>query len=256
MIMSSLKIHILPALKDNYIFVLSIEDEAVVVDPGDGEVVLDYLEQEELNLKDILLTHHHPDHVAGVGPLRTKFGAHVYCSSYDKFRLSLADTAVAGEVDFEVLGQVFTAIECPGHTLGHVAYYFEAAEALFCGDTLFSMGCGRLFEGTAEQMFHSLERLRKLPDETRVFCGHEYTQSNLDFALSLEPKHRTLQTFRKLVDDQRDQNQPSVPSLLGTEKQLNPFLRWDDSKLRLALKMEKATDLEVFTELRLRKDSF
>jgi hydroxyacylglutathione hydrolase len=219
-------LHPIPAFSDNYIWTLSDGQRAMVVDPGEAAGVLGWLEANGLQLDTILLTHHHADHTGGVRELREATGARV--------------TGPAGEIlpeplqrlhDGDVvqaLGLAFEVLLVPGHTAGHIAYYLPAMEGaplLFCGDTLFSGGCGRLFEGTPTQMLESLNRLAALPDSTRVCCTHEYTLSNLRFARVIEPGNTVLSAHQKHCEAQRAQNLPTLPSSIGLEKMINPFLR-------------------------------
>ncbi len=216
----------LPALADNYIWMLHDGLRAVVVDPGDAQPVIDALQAESLQLEAIVVTHHHPDHVEGIPALQAATSARVYGPS----RESIAGIQVplSGGQPIRLLGLTFDVIDVPGHTAGHIAYYcadVDGQPVLFCGDTLFSGGCGRLFEGTPAQMLESLNRLNALPENTRVCCTHEYTLSNLRFALAVEPDNSALQSYQARCQALRDQGQPTLPSTLGLERQINPFLR-------------------------------
>jgi len=218
----------LPAFDDNYIWMLHDGHRALVVDPGDAEPVLQALQHEGVQLQGILVTHHHGDHTGGVATLREATGASVLGPAIEPMpepirRLRGGDTA-------ELLGLKFQVLDVPGHTAGHIAYFCEIdgeAPVLFCGDTLFSGGCGRLFEGTAQQMLASLSTLGALPDPTRVCCAHEYTLSNLKFALEVEPDNPRLVAYHAACQALRMQNQPTLPSSIATERQINPFLRSD-----------------------------
>ena len=213
----------IPAFKDNYIWLLRKGRQAVVVDPGDAQPVLEALARESLQLTDILITHHHADHQGGVGGLLARYRAEVHGPSSETIT-GLTQPLQGGEtVQLASLGISFEVLALPGHTRGHLAYY--GAGCLFCGDTLFGGGCGRVFEGTAEQMFASLTRLAALPDETAVYCAHEYTEANLRFALAVEPGNDRL---RKRVDEvglARAKASSTIPSTIGLEKESNPFLR-------------------------------
>ncbi len=216
----------LPAFDDNYIWMLHDGRRALVVDPGDAQPVLQALQHEGVQLQGILVTHHHGDHTGGVVALRDATGASVFGPALEPMpeplqRLHGGDTA-------ELLGLKFQVLDVPGHTAGHIAYFCEIngeAPVLFCGDTLFSGGCGRLFEGTAQQMLASLTALSALPGPTRVCCAHEYTLSNLKFALEVEPDNPRLVTYNAACQALRMQNQPTLPSSIATECQINPFLR-------------------------------
>ena len=216
----------IPAFSDNYIWALHDGQKALVVDPGESEGVARWLAQQGLHLDTILITHHHADHTGGVAQLREATGARVIGPAYEPMPEPLQ--RVGADESVEVLGLRFDVMEVPGHTAGHIAYYtpaMDGAPLLFCGDTLFSGGCGRLFEGTPAQMLDSLTRLAALPADTRVCCTHEYTLSNLKFALAVEPGNAELAAYTALCEAQRAQNFPTLPSSIGLEKQINPFLR-------------------------------
>lgn len=251
---------ILKALTDNYIYLVRDRASGVtaVVDPTEAPVVLHALQERQWPLHYILNTHHHWDHVGGNQEIQKATGARVIASQYDKMHQRIAEVSrgVSDQETFLLGTLEVTTLAIPGHTLGHVAYWFAKSHVLFSGDTLFSVGCGRLFEGTAGQMWSSLLKLRALPDTTRVYSGHEYTLTNLDFALSLEPESSVLGEKRKQVADWRASDLPSVPSLLGEEKKLNPFLRADDWKLAKRLNLGTAGPVKVFAQLRRRKDGF
>ena len=216
----------LPAFDDNYIWMLHDGHRALVVDPGDAQPVLAALQSEGVQLQGILVTHHHPDHTGGVDVLRNATGASVFGPAHEPMpeplrRLQGGDTA-------PLLGLEFKVLDVPGHTAGHIAYFSEIsgeAPVLFCGDTLFSGGCGRLFEGTAQQMLASLGQLYALPGTTRVCCAHEYTLSNLKFAVEVEPDNPQLVAYQAQCMARRRQNLPTLPSTIETERQINPFMR-------------------------------
>jgi len=211
------------AFKDNYVWTLRDERHAAVVDPGDAAPVLDYLARENLRLVAILATHHHPDHVGGIAELVGKFRVPVFGPRNEPIPTLTQPVSEGDRVAIPELGLTFDVLDIPGHTRAHVAYY--GAGALFCGDTLFACGCGRLFEGTAEQMFTSLSKLASLPDDTKVYCGHEYTLANIGFAKAVEPDNAAL-TDREARDQRlRDAGKPTLPSTLRDEKATNPFLR-------------------------------
>ena len=216
----------LPAFTDNYIWMLHDGRQAIVVDPGEAAPVEQALHRWGLTLQAILVTHHHADHVGGVDALRAATDAQVYGPARERIpeplvRLAQGDTVNALELQFQV-------IDVPGHTAGHIAYYcpdMDGAPLLFCGDTLFSGGCGRLFEGTPAQMLDSLDRLAALPGNTRVCCTHEYTLSNLKFARAVEPGNAALLHYSSQCEALRAQNQPTLPSHMALEQDINPFLR-------------------------------
>ena len=253
----------LPALSDNYIWLLHDQHSAVVVDPGESSGVEQYLDQHRLALKAILLTHHHGDHVGGAVALHELTGAPVYGPATERLpvchhRLKEGDT-----VQLPDFGLVLNVIDVPGHTAGHIAFHGRTAEGkslLFCGDTLFAAGCGRLFEGTPKQMHESLNKLAALPSDTLVCCAHEYTVSNLRWALAVEPGNEALQERIESANHLRSQGLPTLPSTLELELATNPFLRTGVGAVAQAAAAEAgspaASRVETFAQLREWKNNF
>ena len=255
-----MKIVQIPLLRDNYGYLIICQktNTAGIVDPSEAEPVLRRVELEKVKLTAILNTHHHRDHTGGNEGLLAKQSLEVYGHKSDQGRIPGLTRGV-DEGDEVVIGEVRgKVLFIPGHTTGHVAYLF--ANNLFCGDTLFTAGCGRLFEGTAEQMHGSLKKLMGLPDDTKVYCGHEYTESNLRFAMTLEPKNHKLVSRFERVQGLRARGASTVPSTMEEEKQTNPFLRWDSKEIQARLKAGSSglrlDSVSVFATVRKLKDAF
>ncbi len=256
--MAPLKVDLLPALSDNYIYLLHEADSGVtaVVDPAEPAPVISALEQRGLTLDLILNTHHHMDHIGGNAALKARYSAKIVGPRAEMSRIADMDRTVGEGDEVAVGGEIARVFETPGHTSGHIAYWFETSKALFCGDTLFALGCGRLFEGTPAEMWNSLAKLRALPDDTQVFCGHEYTAGNAKFALTIEPDNQELAARAGRIAATRANNEPTIPSLLGDEKRTNPFLRADLPELQEAIGMPNSSTVSAFAEVRGRKDRF
>ncbi|WP_295467170.1 hydroxyacylglutathione hydrolase [uncultured Pseudomonas sp.] len=253
----------LPAFNDNYIWLIKDAStrRAVVVDPGEAGPVMAWLDgHPDWQLSDILITHHHHDHTGGIAALKQRTGARVTAPADEA--IADVDLPLADGDRLEVLDAIFEVIRVPGHTAGHLAYYVPGEQPLlFSGDTLFSAGCGRLFEGTPAQMLNSLRRLASLPDETRVYCGHEYTQSNLRFAQAVEPDNAAIQAAAVETQRLRAVQRPTLPSTLGRERTINPFLRSGETNVRQRLQQERgvaadASEDTFFAALRAWKDTF
>jgi hydroxyacylglutathione hydrolase len=248
----------IPVLTDNYIYLIHdlVSGETAVVDPALAQPVLDVLDKKNWRLTYILNTHHHWDHVGGNLELKQKTGCKIIAGQSDQDRIPGIDAGVSEDDVISLGSHTARVISTPGHTSGHVVYYFSKDGALFCGDTLFVMGCGRLFEGTPEQMWNSLQKLKALPSSTRIYCTHEYTQANSRFALSVEPDNSQLQQKIIEVQQLRAVNKPTVPSTIEQERATNPFFRVDCISVQKALGLEMQSPVCVFAELRKRKDTF
>ncbi|MFY8145900.1 MAG: hydroxyacylglutathione hydrolase [Rhodobacter sp.] len=248
----------IPCLSDNYAFLIhdAASGETAVIDVPEAAPILAALRQRGWNLSQILLTHHHADHIQGVADLRAATGARVAGNAADAHRLPPLDLALHEGQTVQVGTEAGTVIDVSGHTLGHVAFHFPASALVFTADSLMACGCGRLFEGTGPQMWTSLSKLARLPPETLVCSGHEYTASNARFALSLDPDNPALISRDASIEDARRRGQPTVPSRLSDELATNPFLRAGHPQMKARLGLADASDAAVFTEIRARKDRF
>ena len=249
--MAYLEIVQIPMLTDNYGYILHDPEtgDTAAIDPSEALPVLKVLNEHKWHLRFILNTHHHWDHIGGNDELAAQTGAKIICSGYDQHRINGASAGLNDGAEFHIGRSHVQVIEIPGHTLGHIAFYFPNESAVFCGDTLFSLGCGKLFEGTPEQMWNSLRRLADLPGETKVYCGHEYTQTNARFALSVDAHNNALQNYAHHVDDLRAQGSPTIPSTIAQESACNPFLR-------APMLIESLPPEEAFAGLRKMKDEW
>ncbi len=256
--MSRLDIKQIPVLNDNYVYLAHCPatGQTAVVDPAVAGPVLDTLTKTGWTLTHILNTHHHGDHTGGNLELKAATGCTIVGPKADRDRIPGIDVMVRDGDSYALGSSTAKVFDVPGHTRGHIAYWFEDSDALFCGDTLFVMGCGRLFEGTPAQMVHSLAKFDALPGQTRVYCAHEYTQSNGRFALTVEPGNNDLQNLMKDVDAKRAKGIPTVPSTLAQERATNPFLRPSSKGLQATIGMSGADIVDVFAEVRRRKDHF
>lgn len=256
--MSNLEVYQFNCRSDN--FGLLVHDPEIGVtasiDAPDADAINQALAHKGWTLSHILLTHHHFDHVDGNEALKQQWGAIIVGNEADAKRLPGIDLSIKCGSSFQFGMHEATFIDTPGHTIGHVAIHFAGQNLLFTGDTMFALGCGRLFEGSPEQMLQSLNTLAALPDDTVVYCGHEYTKANAAFALSVDPDNAQLQARAREIDDLRANNQPTLPTSIGAEKAMNPFLRANDSAIRAGLGMTNDDDVAVFTETRHRKDNF
>jgi len=269
--LSTINIRAIKAFSDNYIWAINNKNnnssKTVLVDPGDAEVCIKFLEKNQLSLSTILITHHHPDHTGGIKELieycqQKQWPLTIYGPANENIPhcdVKLTESDMVNLVDLGINLQV---IDLPGHTAGHIAYFSsDSTESiLFCGDTLFSGGCGRLFEGTAEQMLNSLTKLARLPEATKVYCAHEYTQANLQFALAVEPKNEALINYSRKVNELRAKEELTIPTTIEIEKKINPFLRSHERAVQTSAKQfdnnAQATNLDTFTIIRRWKDQF
>ena len=254
-----IKVEPIPAFSDNYIWLVTTNEGSIVIDPGDANPVIEYLSKnKDLTLNSILLTHHHYDHSGGIEDLRKRYDLKVFGPNN---QIKSVDHRVVEGDEILVNGLIFKIIEVPGHTLDHIAFYYEDDDnpILFCGDTLFAAGCGRVFEGTFDQMYESLLKLKKLPENTIVYSGHEYTTSNLMFASHVEPLNKNIRDSLSKVQELRSKNIPTLPTSIKEEKLINPFLRCDDESLQIIMRKKFNTDLSelnIFSALREWKDNF
>ena len=254
-----IKVEPIPAFSDNYIWLVTTNEGSIVIDPGDANPVIEYLSKnKDLTLNSILLTHHHYDHSGGIEDLRKRYDLKVFGPNN---QIKSVDHRVVEGDEILVNGLIFKIIEVPGHTLDHIAFYNDDDDdpILFCGDTLFAAGCGRVFEGTFDQMYESLLKLKKLPENTIVYSGHEYTTANLMFASHVEPLNKNIQNSLSKVQELRSKNIPTLPTSIKEEKLINPFLRCDDKDLQMIMRKKFNTDLSelnIFSALREWKDNF
>ena len=254
----ALEIVTIPCLADNYAFLLHDGESGAtaLVDAPEAGPILDALAERGWQLGEIWLTHHHWDHVDAVPELREATGAKVVGAKADAHRLPPLDTALEGGGRFAFAGHEVQVIDVPGHTIGHLAYHLPGASAAFTADSLMALGCGRLFEGTPQQMWASLGRLAALPEETMIHSGHEYAAANARFALTIEPGNEALRARAAGIEAARAENRPTVPSPLALEKATNPFLRAHRPEIKRALGLSGAPDAEVFARIRALKDAF
>ncbi len=248
----------IPCLADNYAYLIHDPEsgDTALVDAPEAAPVLAALQERGWRLGRILITHHHPDHVEGVEEIRKATGAQVLGAAADAHRLPPLDRALKEGDSLPLGGEAGVVIDVPGHTIGHIAFHFPATGAVFTADSLMALGCGRLFEGTPAQMWESLGKLAALPGETLVCPGHEYTEANARFALTIEPENPALQARAREIAERRASGLPTVPARLDEELATNPFLRAAEPAIRARLGMENAPDVEVFAEIRHRKDNF
>ncbi|MGQ3676418.1 hydroxyacylglutathione hydrolase [Xanthobacter sp. TB0139] len=251
-------VRLVPCLSDNYAVLLHDDTSGVtaIIDAPEAAPIIAAAEAEGWTPSMVLVTHHHADHVQAIPELKARYDLTIVGPKAEGASIPDLDIAVSDGDEVKVGALVAQVLSVPGHTAGHAVYLFASEQLLFAGDTLFSLGCGRPFECPPAVLWHSLERLRKLPDDVRLYCGHEYTQANARFALSVDPGNDMLKTMAQAIDARRAAAEPTLPSLLGLEKQTNPFLRADDAALAARLGLAGAAAEEVFAELRARKNNF
>ena len=253
-----LEINIIDAFSDNYIYLIRNESKNItsVVDPGESTPVIKFLKSKGWHLDEIVNTHHHHDHIGGNAELLKIYKPKLIGPLYDKNRISNIDVLVSDNEFINVAGVKTKVIHTPGHTLGHVCFYMEDEKCFFSGDTMFYLGCGRVFEGTMDQMWSSLLKLRFLPNDTLVYCGHEYTSSNAKFAKHIDPNNKLLDDAIVEIKNKREKGLPTIPFELGTEKKINPFLRADDQKFIDSINLKTSNPEKFFSTMRLKKDNF
>ena len=253
-----MNIEIIPCLNDNYSYLLheEVSNTVAIVDPSEFSACDKSIDKNFKKLDFILNTHHHSDHVGGNKELKQKYNSKVLGFKNDKNRIPGIDEVLKDNQKFRIGLLNFTTIFIPGHTSGHIAFYFKKEKVIFTGDTLFSLGCGRIFEGTSEQMFRSLNKLKNLPLDTKVYCGHEYTDQNLKFCLKFNPNNNFLKKKKDAIEISLKNKKPTIPSTIGDEIKANIFFRLNDPDVKKAIKLENSPDIEIFTKLRDLKDNF
>ena len=246
------------SLSDNYIWLLrnNSKNLTAVIDPGESEPVNRVLFQKKWQLNQIINTHHHYDHTNGNVELKKKWGSKLIAPEKEKNKIDNIDIEVTDDDEIEIAGLRAKVIHTPGHTLGHVMFYLKKEKILFAGDTIFSLGCGRVFEGTMQDMFFSLNKIKSLDPETLIYCGHEYTENNLKFALEVERQNKDLKNFSKKITALKKSGLPTIPSILQDELNCNPFLRTDSLNISIYFKNKGNSNLDIFTKLRNLKDKF
>ncbi len=254
--MTDLDFFLFPCLKDNYGCLVHDpkSGQTVSIDAPEAAPILAALNEKGWTLSHVFITHHHADHTAGIGALKAETGCKVVGPTAEAQRIEGLDKTVAEGDALSFAGHDVVVLDTPGHTLGHISYWFKDAATAFVGDTLFAMGCGRVFEGTNPMMWQSLQKLKQLPAETTLYCGHEYTLANAAFALTIEPNNQVLQDRALEVKRLREAGQPTVPTTLAIEIETNPFLRETSTDIRKQLAMTYASDVDVFSEIRERKN--
>jgi len=253
-----MNIHIIPCLKDNYAYIIENKKtkNVCVIDPSEPDPVADFLEKNQLNLKYILNTHHHADHIGGNLDLKKKFNSKILGFVKDKSRIPGIDITLNDKEIWNFEGSDVLVEHVPGHTSGHIFYYFKKEDSVFTGDTLFSFGCGKLFEGSYEEMVNSLKKIKSLPKKTKIFCGHEYTISNLKFCMTIDKDNSELKEKYNQINNNINKNITSMPTNLAEEMKLNIFLKFDDLEFKKKLGFEDMNEVDFFKKIRDLKDNF
>ena len=248
----------IPLLSDNYSYIIRDKNTNITgcIDPSVAKDVVNVLQNRGIDLNFILNTHHHQDHVGGNQELKEMYNCKIIGCYDDQNRIPGIDIKLKDSEEFNIGESIFKVINTPGHTIGHISFYFKDQNFLFCGDTIFSLGCGRLFEGSYEQMTESILKIRSLPDCTKIFCGHEYTESNAEFAEFLDSQDDLLK--KKILNIKKDRliSKPTIPAVLEEEKKLNPFMKFDNQEYLDSIKIENISNVENFKKIRIMKDNF
>ena len=253
-----MQLEIIPCLNDNYSYLIKDDKTSTVaiIDPSEFGPCDKKINEKYKKLDFILNTHHHFDHVGGNTELKKKYGSKILGFEKDKERIPAIDVLLKDDQEFKIGSLDFKTVFIPGHTLGHIAFYLKKEKVIFTGDTLFSLGCGRVFEGTYEEMFNSLKKIKSLPEDTKIYCGHEYTKNNFEFCFKFNPNNDHLKNKQKEIDSKIKEGKPTIPSTIKEEIKTNIFLRYDDLDVKDTLNLKNASDLEIFTKLRELKDNF
>ena len=253
-----MQVTLIPCLTDNYAYIINDDNFKTVgvVDPSEAPPVIDFLQKQNLKLNYILNTHHHFDHIGGNLELKKKYKAKVVGFGGDKHRIPGIDITLSDEEKWNFGNLQVKIFHIPGHTLGHICFFFEKEKIAFTGDTLFSLGCGRIFEGNHKQMLKSLDKIKKLPRDTKIYCGHEYTYKNAEFCMKYDSDNVNLKKRFEKIKKLRSENLPTIPADLDDELKSNIFLRCDQNDLKIKLNMENQEDFKVFRKVRDLKDSF
>ncbi len=253
-----MNIEIIPCLNDNYSYLIKDEktNTVLIIDPSEFGPCDKKIIQKYKKLDFILNTHHHFDHIGGNAELKKKYDSKILGFEEDRDRIPKIDILLKDGQEFKAGSLDFKTLYIPGHTSGHIAFYLEKEKTIFTGDTLFSLGCGRVFEGTYKEMFDSVNKIKNLPGDTKIYCGHEYTKNNLDFCLKFDPNNTYLKEKKKIIEAKIKAKKPTVPSTIKEEIQTNIFLRYNNLDIKKALNLENSSDLEIFTKLRDLKDNF